>query len=117
MGECEKSIKWAEEIVTENLKKRMFKGEDGGAVEKKIKGIKNELADHAVNLSHNRHISAERCKEIGLKIEMLEDNQELQDAALSVHHCYMHTLSHTSVFKIIENHEGVTSVQAMRSMA
>ena len=116
LGECEKSIAWAEEIVTTNLEKRMFKGEDSSVAKEKIEDIRKELADHAVSLSHERHISAERCKEIGLKIEMLEDSQILQDAVLSVHHCYMHTLSYTPVFKIIENHKGVTLTQSMQSM-
>ena len=109
LGECKKSIIWAEKIISENLNKRMFKNEKNAS--KKIQKIKKELADHSISLSHSRHISAERCKKLGLKVEMLEDDQALQDAVLSVHHCFMHTLSNTDVFKIIENHNGVTSTQ------
>ena len=48
-------------------------------------------------------MSAQKCKEIGLIIENLEDNQEVQDAVLSVHHACMATLQNPSVIKIIEN--------------
>ena len=89
----------------------MFKGEKSDVKEKRIEKIKKKLADHRVSLSHSRHISAEGCKKLGLKIEMLEDDQKLQDLVLSVHHCFMHTLSNTDVFKIIENHKGVTFTQ------
>ena len=116
LGECEKSIEWAEDIVDKNLKKRMFKNEKGDVKKKKVKKIMKELGDHSVSLSHSRHISAENCKKLGLKVEMLEGDQGLQDAVLSVHHCFMHTLSHTPVFKIIENHTGTTMAQSMRSM-
>lgn len=116
LGECEKSIAWAEQIVEENLKNRMFGSESGRAKTAKIKKIKKELGDHSVNLSHSRHISAEKCTELGLKIEMMEDDQKLQDLVLTVHHCFIHTLSGTPAFKIIENNKGTTLVQSMQSM-
>ena len=53
---------------------------------------------------HSRHISAKKAKEIGLKITDLEDDDKLQDAVLSIHHCYMHTFSSSNAVKIIENH-------------
>ena len=116
LGECDKSIKWAEKIVEGNLENRMFKSENGSEKIRKIEEIKKELGDHSVNLSHSRHISAEKCKELGLKIEMMEDDQRLQDLVLTVHHCFIHTLSGTPAFKIIENNEGKAFVQAMQSM-
>ncbi len=116
LGECEKSISWAEQIVGENLKNRMFKDENGTKKTRKIIKIKKELGDHSVNLSHSRHISAEKCIEIGLKVEMMEEDQKLQDLVLTVHHCFMHTLSGTPAIKIIENNKGTTLVQSMQSM-
>ncbi len=116
LGECEKSIAWAEQIVEKNLKKRMFKTENSRVRTNKIKKIKKELGDHSINLSHSRHISAEKCKELGLKIEMMEEDNKLQDLVLTVHHCFIHTLSGTPAFKIIENNKGVALVQSMQSM-
>lgn len=63
-----------------------------------------------MNLAHNRHLSAEKCREIGLKIFELESDQRLQDKVLSVHHIYSHTLSSTGAFKIIENHKGIAFI-------
>jgi hypothetical protein len=75
-----------------------------------VKTILRELSDHSVNLAHNRHLSAAKCKEIGLKIFDLESDQKLQDKVLSVHHIYFHTLSSTPAFKIIENQNGMAFI-------
>jgi hypothetical protein len=47
---------------------------------------------------------------------MMEDNQQLQDAALTVHHAYIHTLGATGAYKIIENHKGVAFIQAAQTV-
>lgn len=49
-------------------------------------------------------------RDMGLLVTMLEDNQDLQDAVLSVHHACILTLAGTGAFKIIENDEGVASL-------
>jgi hypothetical protein len=43
---------------------------------------------------------------------MLEDDNELQDATLSLHHAFMLTLSQTAAVKIIENHKGTAFIQS-----
>ena len=45
-------------------------------------------------------------KRIGLIIDDLEDDQDLQDLVLSIHHAMTHTFSGTGAVKIIENHLG-----------
>ncbi|MFW9873094.1 MAG: hypothetical protein ACFFG0_08345 [Candidatus Thorarchaeota archaeon] len=68
----------------------------------------------AIIKSHARHLSASYCKRIGLKIEMMEDDDEFQDAILTLHHACVHTLSSTPALKIIENHLGkayITRIQ------
>ena len=87
----------------------MFK--DERETEDKINDILNKLGDHALTKSHARHLSAEKCKDMGLKIIDLESDQDLQEAVLSVHHACIHTLSSTPAYKIIENHEGVAFIQ------
>jgi len=109
IGECEKAILWSNEIVSECLKNIMFK--DECETEHKIEDILNKLGDHALTKSHARHLSAEKCKDMGLKIIDLDSDQELQEAVLSVHHACIHTLSSTPAYKIIENHEGVAFIQ------
>ncbi|MBN2717908.1 MAG: ATP-dependent Clp protease proteolytic subunit [Deltaproteobacteria bacterium] len=114
IGECEKAIQWANEMVKEWLTTGMLENDqDKDTLADKI--IK-ELADHALMKSHSRHLAAQRCKDMGLHIEMLEDDHEFQDAVLSLHHACIHTLTSTPATKIIENHEGVAYIQSAQTV-
>ncbi len=89
IGECEKAIQWSNEMTKEWLVSGMLAGEaDRDA---KAESILRELSDHALTKSHARHLSAKRCSDIGLKVLALEQDQELQEAVLSVHHACIHT--------------------------
>lgn len=114
IGECEKALKWSESLVREWLDTGMFYN-DAAALDK-IESVVRELADHALNLNHARHISMAKAREIGLKVAALEDDQEMQDAVLSVHHATIHTLSSTNAFKIIENHIGTAFIQSVQQV-
>lgn len=114
IGECQKAVKWSGVIAKNALEKRMLKNNPNKA--KIIANILKELTSHSVTLSHARHFSDEKCKELGLDIESLEDNQNFQDAVLTIHHAFMHTLTATPAFKIIENHNGVAFIQSMQSL-
>lgn len=109
IGECEKAIAWSNTITKEWLLNGMLQGE--ADAKQKADSILIELADHALTKSHSRHLSADKCKDIGLKISYLEDDSQLQDAVLSVHHALIHTLSATQAIKIIENHNGVAYIK------
>jgi hypothetical protein len=111
IGECEKSIKWAEELVKEWLVSGMFSGQaDASANADKIV---TELGDHALTKSHARHVSMKRAAEIGVKTMALESDAKLQDLVLSVHHACIQTLAETPAVKIIENQDGVAYVQVV----
>ena len=69
----------------------------------KIQKIVNSLNEHDNSKLHGRHFNIEFCKDIGLKIAPLEDDSELQDLVLSVHHAYMLTFAGSTAIKIIEN--------------
>jgi hypothetical protein len=109
LGECEKAVTWSTQMVDDWLSRNMLKDDPGKS--EKVRTIITELGDHSVNLAHNRHLSAEKCKSIGLIVRDLESDQALQDAVLSIHHVFTHTLSATPAFKIIENHEGIAFIQ------
>lgn len=108
IGECEKAIKWSIDMTREWLLRGMLAGKPDA--KEKADTILNELVDHSLTLSHARHLSAIKCKSLGLEVGMLEDDQKLQEAVLSVHHALIHTLSSTHAFKIIENHRGVAFI-------
>ncbi|MFA6963638.1 MAG: S49 family peptidase [Patescibacteria group bacterium] len=114
VGECQKSIAWSEKIAEDCLKKRMLKGKRN--INERIKKIKKEFVDHSINLSHARHLPAEKCREIGLNIKMIEDDQIIQDAILTVHHSFIHTLTATPAVKIIENQNGTAYIQTIQTI-
>lgn len=101
--ECEKAIEWVDKTLKNWLLTRMLQGKKDA--KEKAETIRQELIDPGVTKSHSRHISIAKCEEIGLEVERLEDDQELQDAVLSVHHAYMHFLTTANSAKIIENHQ------------
>lgn len=68
-----------------------------------INRIVNSLNEHDKSKTHGRHLSADKCKQLGLKITQLEDDSELQDIVLSIHHSYMIAFDSSSAVKIIEN--------------
>jgi hypothetical protein len=109
IGECQKAITWSEQLVRDWLATGMLAGDEKRA--DKINRIIQELGNHALTLSHARHLPAETCSAMGLRIEMMEDKQSLQDAVLSLHHAYMLTLSQTGALKIIENQQGAAFIQ------
>lgn len=114
IGECEKALAWSNEMTREWLESGTFDNDDNPAPT--IDRIIDELGDHALTKSHARHLSIERCREIGLKVVELERNQEFQDAVLSVHHACMVTFSATSACKIIESHEGVAFIKTVQQV-
>lgn len=114
IGECEKAVQWSNQMTREWLISGMFKGQtDPAAAATKVL---EELSDHALTKSHARHLSAAKCKSIGLVVEELEKDSKLQEAVLSVHHSCIHTLSSTAAFKLIENHQGLAFIQTAQTM-
>ena len=53
------------------------------------------------------------CKDIGLNVKAMEDDPQLQDAILSVHHAFMITLDATPTVKIIESQEKKSFVSSI----
>jgi hypothetical protein len=106
IGACEKAIKLSETMVKSWLVSGMFADvKDREAMAKKIV---SEIGSHAQTLSHGRHITIEQAKQLGIAVEALEaeKNKKLQDAVLSVHHCYNITFSMSAAVSIIENQLG-----------
>jgi len=89
-------------------------------IEEKQKGPKiaqcaSRLTDLNYNKGHNKHFHYQDCQDMEMNVEMLEDCEELQDLVLTIHHCFMHSLSNTSAYKIIENHMGLASIKQQAS--
>jgi hypothetical protein len=113
IGECQKAIKWSKDVTTEWLKTGMFASETTDSLRgAKAKKVVDELADHALTLSHARHIDFDRAVDLGLNVTALEDDDRFQDAVLTVHHVCIQTMSDTAVVKLIENDKGVAFIQS-----
>lgn len=104
LEQCQNQINLSKELVSKWLKEYMFAGKEDA--EQKAINIANYLSNHKIFKTHGRHINREQAKEIGLTIEDLESDQDLQDLVLSVFHATTHTFNATNAVKIIENHQG-----------
>jgi metal-sulfur cluster biosynthetic enzyme len=114
-GQCENGVKWASAFVGTELRSNMFAGRaDAVALADNIVAT---LTDFSGNKSHDRHIHYDECRDMGLEVELLEDDNTRQDLVLTVHHCYMNALMNTAAFKIIENHNGVAFVKQQVQVA
>ena len=114
IGECEKAIAWSNEMVTTWLTEGMLSGQE--KPKERAGKVVKELTDHALTKSHARHLSYQKCKDIGLEVKLLEDTPDLQDAVLSVHHACIHTFSATGAYKIIENQSGKAFIQIIKQV-
>ena len=109
LSSCEHAIALSKEIVKKWLEQGMFNGDP--KAKSKANAIVRALSSQDHNREHARHIHAERCKELGLNVSCLEDDQEFQDLVLTVHHACCHTISAANVAKLIENHLGAAYIR------
>jgi hypothetical protein len=113
LSRCENAIALSNSFVKEQLANVMFHGRPNG--KRLAASIVSSLSHYDKNKTHDRHIHYEECLKLGLAVKLIEDAVDpdgkkdgaLQDLILTVHHCYMHTLMNTPIYKIIENHMGV----------
>jgi len=115
LAQCEQAVKWSDSFVCEQLAKVMFDGERHAM--KKARSIVRKLTSFTQNRTHGRHIHMEELASLGIKVNPLEGDQALQEAVLTVHHAYMHTLMNTRSCKIVENHLGVALIRNVAPIA
>ena len=113
---CEEAVKSSNEFITKTLAVNMFSEMRMEDRQARIESAAALLSNLANGKAHNTHFQIKECRDAGLVVESLEDDQRLQDLTLTIHHCYMHTLSNTPAFKIIENQKGRAMVK-MQMMA
>ncbi|RYZ73593.1 MAG: S49 family peptidase [Proteobacteria bacterium] len=104
IGQCRNAIAWSEAFAREQLEECMFRGSPNKT--KKIDKVIDALTEYDAVKLHERQIGYKEARDIGLKIDLLESDKDLQDLVLTAHHCFVHTLSNTNAIKIIENQTG-----------
>lgn len=113
---CDVAIRESQEFLVRALSDNMFSGYSPQQRADLISKA-NELLGNLQGNSHNTHIHLDECINAGLHIVPLEADNTLQDLVLTIHHCYMHTLSNTSAYKIIENQMGRAHVRLQQGSA
>lgn len=103
LSTCENAVKWSEDLAEKWL------SEVNPNID--LSKVKDVFLNHKHSYSHSRHLSKKDCKDVGLNIVDLEENQKLQDAVLSLHHCYMILFDKFLVSKVVENHIGGLYIQ------
>ncbi|MFC0634898.1 SDH family Clp fold serine proteinase [Brevundimonas balnearis] len=102
--DCERSVEGTRQMVSSWLRNNMFKGDtDPGARAQQVVG---QLMNYKETTEHAHHFLIDKCREIGLAVSAIEDDQNLQEDLLSVHHSYIASFARTRAIKIIENASG-----------
>lgn len=104
LGDCQNVVEMSRKMVGDWLMSNMLKGDPDA--EDKVASITGKLCDHSSSVMHNRHFSHSELSAMGIKVEMMEDDDSLQDAIMTLHHLFMITFQKTSAVKIIESGEG-----------
>ncbi len=104
LTQCEDSRQLARDMVFEWLKDYMFAND--AEARTKAATIADWFSDYESFHSHGRRVGFDQAARIGVKVARLEDDDDLQDKILSIHHATMLTFQGTLAFKIIENHHG-----------
>jgi hypothetical protein len=113
--QCKNAINWSDKFAREQLRGVMFEGEKNAG--RRARKVVRKLNEFGARNTHNQHLHFDDCKNVGLKVKAIETDPALQDALLTVHHCYMHTLMNSPAFKIIENHTGTAFVKQVAQPA
>ncbi len=107
-GLCKNAIDASNKVVGQWLKRSMLKS----AAEADIKETVTYLSNYHYHLQHNTRLTATILLEnTKLNIKALEDDQDLQEAVLSLYHCYQIMASSSNVAKIIENQKLVKFIK------
>lgn len=104
LQQCENALALSKKLVTEWLSQWMFK--KSRKRREYAEEVANRLADHKDLLTHGRPLDREFLRNLRMKIDFLEQDQQLQDKVLTVYHATMHTFAMTPAAKIIENQFG-----------
>lgn len=101
---CQTTLELAKEKVAEWLSMYMFAGDEHP--DEQARRISDWLGNAKEHKTHGRPIGIAQAREKGLKVDSLEDDQDLQELVLSVFHASMVTFLVTDCVKMVENQNG-----------
>ena len=88
----------------------MFEGDTDAR--QKAEKISKTLTDEKKTLSHARRVDAKWLRQLGVKVEMLEDQSaDIQDAIRQLHLAIMVTFEASAAVKLFENSEDAALIR------
>lgn len=102
---CQTTLALAKEKVAQWLAQHMFCDDD--QAQNKGQAIAEWLGNAKEHKTHGRPIGIQQARDHGLKVECLEDDQQFQEAVLSVFYATLVTFQVTNCVKMVENQNGV----------
>jgi Serine dehydrogenase proteinase len=114
LQQCEVAEALSRRLVGEWLSKYMFTGQ--ADADQKAERVARFFADYDTHQSHGLGIDRDQARSVGVVVDDLEDDPDLQDAVLSVHHAAMHTMQGPAI-KIVENHLGTAFVKVAQQVS
>lgn len=109
---CQNTIALSQERVSEWLATWMLAKDPDR--DSKSKRIAEWLSAANIHLSHGRPFNYDEAEKKGLRITLLENDQDFQEHVLSVFHATMATHDFTNCVKLIENQEGKGSFYSIK---
>ena len=106
ISSCERSIAGTQKMVEAWLAQNMFVDRQNPT--KVAKLTLDKINSYEDTTEHGHHFLREACIEFGLNVSSLEDDQDLQEHVLSLHHAYVASFARLRSFKFIENSIGAS---------
>lgn len=104
LQDAQNALDYSEDIVADWLARYMFSGEADPVA--KGRQVAHHFNDASTHKSHGRRIDHAEAAAQGLNIALLEDDQDLQEAVLSLYHLMTITFEHSPTTKMIAGSNG-----------
>lgn len=115
LATCDDAAERAKQIVKGALERYMFAGAADAAA--KATTAADWFGDAKTLLSHGRPVRRDEAREHEIDVKDLEDDGELQDAVLSVHHAALISMATIPIVKLIENNRDRRFLYVMQTIA
>jgi hypothetical protein len=112
--QCQLAQELSLSLVGDWLERYMFAGD--AEANQKANATASALADHARFKSHGRFIDRQQARDLGLVVDDLEVNPNVQDATLGIFHAITHTFTGTPAVKLMENHKGKAFIKIQQQI-
>lgn len=104
LSQAQKALRLGQQIAESGLANYMFAGRSDSTAQAEY--VAEYFNSEDVHLNHGRRIGVEECASVGLTVERLEEDQDLQDEVLTVYHLLTIVFEQSTAVKVVRNHRG-----------